>query len=345
MRALVTYLTGLILISSPWFSSASPKELSERETAFQENFYAVKIRGNRIWIVGYYGTILHSKDRGATWEIQLSGTRKALYRAAFVSDEKGWISGSYGTILRTQDGGMSWVRQTSSTDEHLFGLDFVSERKGWASGSRGTLLYTNDGGLSWHNRSIEEDVILNSVSFISPELGWAVGEFGVIYHTKDSGKSWIKQKSPVEVSPASGESRNLFGLLFPDSKMGWALGLDGVILKTQNGERWKITHRNGATPKYVTDHHLFAVAHFDGRLWAVGERGTVIVSQMGKDDWQKAETKWPPLSFNGIEFGPDGLGLIVGNRGFISRTEDGGKQWNRIRIVPQGAGRGISRVQ
>jgi photosystem II stability/assembly factor-like uncharacterized protein len=294
--------------------------------------------------VGYYGTILYSKDRGATWEIQRSGTRSALFRAVFASDEKGWISGSYGTILHTRDGGKSWVRQTSGTDEHLFGLDFVSEREGWASGSRGTLLYTNDGGLSWLNRSIGEDIILNGVSFISPGRGWVVGEFGVIYHTNNRGKNWLKQKSPVEVPFASGESRNLFGLLFPDSKMGWAFGLDGLILKTENGERWETTHKNGATAK-LTDHHLFAAAQFNGMLWAVGERGTVIVSPTGSDNWQKAEIKSPPLSLNSIDFGPDGHGLIVGNRGLIFRIEDGGKQWKRIRIVPQGPGKGIGRVQ
>ncbi len=344
MRVPFSHLAGLILGLALGLSFASAAEYRYREPAFQENFYEVKIRGNRCWIVGYYGTILISNDRGASWEIQPSGTQKALFRANFLSDEKGWISGSYGTILHTQNGGKSWSSQASGTEEHLLGINFINEREGWAVGSRGTVLYTNNGGVSWVNRSIGEDVILNSVSFITPERGWIVGEFGVIYHTKNGGKSWMKQKSPVEVSFVSGESRNLFGLLFPDSKGGWAFGLDGVILKTQDGERWEITHKNGATPKYATDHHLFAAAHFDGRLWVVGERGTVIVSQLGKENWQSAEIRPPPVSLNGIDFGGGGFGLIVGNRGLILRTLDGGKRWQRTTIDPQEAGKGISRV-
>lgn len=345
MQFLLFHIVGLILGLAPFFSPAFAAETPTRETAFQENFYGVKIRGSRAWVVGYYGTILYSADRGATWEIQRSGTKEALFQADLVSDEIGWISGGYGTLLHTKDRGKTWSPQASGTKEHFFSIDFISEREGWAVGSRGTVLYTNDGGLSWVKRSISEDVILNSVSFINPERGWIVGEFGVIYHSKDGGKRWTKQKSPVEVSFVSGESRNLFGLLFPNSKAGWAFGLDGVILKTQNGERWEITHKNGATPKYVTDHHLFAAAHFDGRLWAVGERGTVIVSQVGKENWSRADLKFPPLSLNSIDFGPDGFGLIVGNRGNIFRTLNGGQQWQRMKIVPQGAGRGIGQVQ
>lgn len=344
MPILLFYMVGLILGLAPLFFPAFPAEYQNREPAFQENFYSVKIRDHRSWIAGYYGTILYSSDRGASWEIQPIGTKEALFQIDFVSSEKGWISGSYGTILHTKDGGKSWVPQASGTKEHLFSIDFVSESEGWAVGSRGTILYSNNGGLSWLDRSIREDTILNSVSFVTPERGWVVGEFGVIYQTKNRGKIWVKQKSPVEVTFVSGESRNLFGLLFPNSKVGWAFGLDGVILKTQNGEQWEIAHKNDTSRASATRNHLFAAAHFDGKLWAVGERGIVIVSQTGKGNWKKAEMKSPPLSLNSIDFGPDGFGLIVGNRGLILRTLDGGKRWQRITIYPQGAGKGISRV-
>ena len=40
----------------------------------------------------------------------------------------------------------------------------------------------------------------------------------------------------------------------------------------------------------------------------------------------------------------NGFGLIVGNRGTIFRTLDGGQQWQRIRMVPQAPGKGISQV-
>jgi photosystem II stability/assembly factor-like uncharacterized protein len=35
---------------------------------------------------------------------------------------------------------------------------------------------------------------------------------------------------------------------------------------------------------------------------------------------------------NAIAFGKDGLGLAVGNRGLVLRTEDGGTTWMRLKI-------------
>jgi photosystem II stability/assembly factor-like uncharacterized protein len=344
MRLVFSCISGLALGSALWLVAAFPAGYSHREPGFQDNFYGVKIRGHHAWIVGYYGTILHSQDRGASWQIQSSGTKEALFHPAFVSEEEGWVSGAYGTILHTRDGGKRWSLQRSGTQEHLFDIEFIDGKRGWTVGSRGTVLHTNDGGASWSDRPLGDDIILNSIFFVSPERGWIVGEFGVIYHTKDGGKSWRKQKSPVEVSFVSGESRNLFGLIFPDSSEGWAFGLDGVILKTQTGDQWIAINQNGAKPRGVTDRHLFAAAHLNGRLWAVGERGAAVVSQMEKENWRGADFKFPPIALNGIDFSPDGFGLIVGNRGTIFRTLDGGQQWQRIRMVPQAPGKGISQV-
>ncbi len=345
------FLLGLVLGLVVLPAEGTAQSPGQNPT-FRENFYDVGIRDDRCWIVGYYGTILHSRDRGLTWEVQSSGTKEALFRVGFVNPEKGWISGSYGTILRTRDGGGSWEVQGTPTTEHLFGLNFLNESIGWAVGSRGTVLYTDNGGLAWVDRSIGEDVILNDVGFINRREGWVVGEFGRIYHTVDGGQSWVKQKSPIEVSFISGENRNLFRLLFIRSEgdgkglmNSWAFGLDGVILKTREGEQWEVVHKNGSSNSVATVHHLFDAVIFRGRKWAVGERGTAVFAGVRDEGWVPVGLDMPPVSLNGIAFGLDGLGFIVGNRGVVLRTKDGGEKWDRIKIVPRGPGKGISRVQ
>jgi photosystem II stability/assembly factor-like uncharacterized protein len=56
--------------------------------------------------VGYFGTIQHSSDMGATWSAQTSGTGLDLYDVDFASDAlTGLAVGASGTILRTTDGG------------------------------------------------------------------------------------------------------------------------------------------------------------------------------------------------------------------------------------------------
>ncbi len=321
------------LFSSPFANHAENDQSSEREPAFRDNFYDVAMRGHFAWIVGYHGTILRSQDQGLTWELQPGGTTEALFRVSVVNENEGWIAGSYGTILHTGNGGKIWHKQQTPTDEHLFGLDFINPRQGWAVGSRGTVLVTDDGGATWTDRSIDADIILNDVRFLDSQQGWAVGEFGRIYHTRDGGLTWSKQNSPIEVAFISGASRNLFRLLLSNSHGAWAFGLDGVILTSQDGQKWEVAAQDGASPAEAKRYHLFSASSVGLKKWAVGERGTVLVSRIDSRQWDASGAKSSPTNLNGIAFGADDTGLIVGNRGIILRTDDAGKQWTPVRIA------------
>jgi photosystem II stability/assembly factor-like uncharacterized protein len=314
---------------------------SEREPSFRDNFYDVTIAGGHAWIVGYYGTILRSRDEGLTWELQQSGTTEALFRVHFVDGDQGWVAGSYGTVLHTVDAGNSWQTQKMPVEEHLFGLHFINRRQGWVVGSRGTILATENGGQTWENRSIPEDVILNDVRFIDAANGWIVGEFGRIYASKDGGRSWVKQTSPVEVPLVSGESRNLFRLVVPDFSSAWAFGLDGMILSTDDHAHWRVsTAREGAAADGKR-YHLFSASNVNGKLWAVGERGTVLVSSIHNHQWSPVGLKAPPLTLNGIAFVND-VGIIVGNRGAVLRSDNAGREWKQIRLASNAPADGVS---
>ena len=330
MRFAIVCLAGLILGSAPLLFHAHAAAPA-KEPALQENFYGVHISEHRAWIVGYYGTILHSADRGQTWEIQPSPARRALFSVRFVDALKGWISGSYGTVLHTGDGGKSWRAQPVDTAEHLFASNWFDEFHGWMAGSRGMTIRTTDGGRSWIDFALPGDFTFSAVKFVDPLRGWLAGEFGVIFRTSDGGKTWEKQKSPIEVSFASGVSQNLFALLFTAPTVGYAFGLDGVVLKTRDGTSWEIVRQRENTDGTNPTHHLFAAAAFNGRISAVGERGTLLQLD-SRNQWRQADLRIPRLSLNGIAFGRDGFGLVVGNRGLVLRTEDGGQTWKRLKI-------------
>ena len=332
MRFLFSFLTWVLLGLAPVILPVQAATLS-KEPALQENFYGVHISDNLSWIVGYYGTILHSTDRGKTWEIQASPMRQALFTVRFVSPLNGWISGSYGTLLRTDDGGKNWHAQPLNIAEHLFASHWLDESHGWLAGSRGMTIRTSDGGRSWSKNVVPGDFTFNAVTFTSASRGWLAGEFGVIFQSSDSGKSWVKQKSPAEVSFASGASQNLFALLFTAPGNGYAFGLDGLVLNTKDGSRWDIVRQPENSHTVNATHHLFAADEFNGRIWAVGERGTLLQSDVDNANWRQAELQIPRLSLNAIAFGKDGFGLVVGNRGLVLRTEDGGKSWQRLKII------------
>jgi photosystem II stability/assembly factor-like uncharacterized protein len=323
-------------LAPPFFSALAADGL--RHTAVNENFYGVEIVDHRAWIVGYYGAILHTADRGATWSIQPNPTRSALYRARFHNPNQGWIAGSYGTLLRTDDGGATWRVQPTATAEHLFGLTWLDEQSGLTVGSRGTILRTGDGGRTWANHSLPQDLTLNSIAFLDAKRGWIAAEFGAIFHTSDGGLSWRRQTSPIEVAVASGESQNLFALLFDRERTGWAFGLDGVILKSRDGARWEIIRRKQNAQGSFDANHLFAAATYNGRLWAAGERGTLLHAGADGNQWQRIKLDIPRVSLNAIAFGEKGFGLAVGNRGVVLRTDDGGATWQRIKIEISASG-------
>jgi photosystem II stability/assembly factor-like uncharacterized protein/tetratricopeptide (TPR) repeat protein len=73
------------------------------------DFHAVHGTAGQIWIAGRPGSaILHSPDRGQTWDIQVTGQPLPLHGVFFASAKKGWAVGELGSILHTSDGGKSW---------------------------------------------------------------------------------------------------------------------------------------------------------------------------------------------------------------------------------------------
>jgi len=343
MRALFALFVGLVLQLAPVISRSHAGGVL-KETAFNENFYSFYIVDDRAWIVGYYGAILHSPDRGLTWQIQQSPLHNASFSVRFINREQGWIAGRSGTILHTTDGGKSWRAQPAGTTEHLFGLAMLDESHGWAVGSRGTTLRTENGGRSWTSSSIPGDFTFSAVAFVDRSRGWIAGEFGVIFQTLDGGKTWLKQKSPIEVAFSSGESRNLFALQLNGLDSGYAFGLDGLVLKIRAGTGWEVVRQRSAENKSAEANHLFAAAMSPGQIWAVGERGSLLRSDPDGKHWQQVKAAIPRVSLNGIAFGKNGFGLVVGNRGVVLRTEDGGAAWKRLKIDSRVSTKDLGRV-
>lgn len=76
------------------------------------DFHAVSCMGDHIWVAGRPGcSLLHSSDRGQTWEILSTAQSLPLNGLFFVDQEHGWAVGEFGTILATVDGGKTWKVQ------------------------------------------------------------------------------------------------------------------------------------------------------------------------------------------------------------------------------------------
>jgi hypothetical protein len=89
------------------------------------------------WAVGDGGTILATRNGGANWQPQFSGTSQNLNGVYFADARTGWAVGAGGIILATRNGGANWQLQTSSTRSDLSRIHFGDARTGWAVGAQG----------------------------------------------------------------------------------------------------------------------------------------------------------------------------------------------------------------
>lgn len=213
--------------------------------------------------------------------------------------------------------------------EDLFSVVFPTQKDGWACGRWGTVIRTADGGKTWEYQATDTDFTLSSIYFRDSKNGWAVGDEGIIIHTQDGGKTWVKQKSPV--------SYFLMGVYFADTTNGWIATERTTILHTQDGGKtW-------AKQFSDRDFILKSVSFSDQRNgWAVGEYGFIYHTEDAGVTWKKQAGEFKVSEETGEVVGGNILfgvfaespqrAWVVGIDGYVARTTDGGKTWNRVSV-------------
>jgi len=221
------------------------------------------------WAVGEGGTIIHTKDGGATWTAQLGGdpasTDDKITMLRFVDEYRGWaVQGR--KLLHTKNGA-EWEEVPGALPERLGDYTFVSPTRGIAAASSTIyqatpteLFLTEDGGRSWKKvaqcalRVMIEGVNRNvtcgiaRIHFPTPETGYLVGYPAcegmgcggppVLGKTVDGGATWEFKLGPGEL--ASAQPQDVF---FTDERNGVVrvgTSYAGKIFATSDGgETWK----------------------------------------------------------------------------------------------------------
>jgi photosystem II stability/assembly factor-like uncharacterized protein len=301
------------------------------------DLYAVVARGELVWAVGYWGTVLRSSDAGASWSAMSTPTRATLFDVSFADDLAGWVVGEGGVVLRTGDGGATWVREAVElVDEfggsfpletHLFGVCALSADETWAVGDLGIVLHRRAG--RWERVVLPEasfgdvnvpDRILNAVDFPDPLHGWIVGEFGTTLRTADGGATWLGARRFL----GAADDLYLYDVSALDERRAAAVGLAGNVLVTEDGgSTWEPRGAETSAP-------LYAVAWGGGVGIAVGNRGEVFATQDAGRSWRAAAR---PRLFNWLaglaRASPTRL-YAVGEKGLVLRSDDGGASWAQL---------------
>jgi len=255
----------------------------------------------------------------------------------FKNEYEGWIIGVGELpqrLYRTTDGGITWNIQMSKDSIFYSDLSFVNDNYGWMKVSKWVgpnlnyeyfLYRTNNGGIAWMPVSNPPDSAFYAITFVDSLIGFSGGT-NAIYKTTDGGESWV-------IQDFIGEERfGIHDIYFVDKQYGWAVGGSsdftdcGIILNTiDSGKTWQ-TQLPITLP-------LRAVC-FSNRVHgcAVGLNvfggGIVLITNDSGKNWQVIYLPSPWL--NDVVLTDDSTGWVVGEYGYIGKTEDGGQTWNQV---------------
>ncbi len=190
------------------------------------------------WAVGHFNAILHSSDKGLTWERQIyqipedAEDEPGLNAIWMLSENVGWIVGEFGVILNTIDGGKNWYLKAKPINSPFYDLLFINDMQGVTVGSEGAVYLTTDGGENWNKYSPAIKFHLFSVTVVGESIR-AVGQDGIFIVSEKFGDGvWKEFRVGVYTW--------LDSVLFLDSKTGFAVGGRGTILSTKDGgSKWE----------------------------------------------------------------------------------------------------------
>ena len=220
-----------------------------------------------------------------------------LNSVTFVDSQRGWAVGfaRFGLILHTADGGRTWRFQNAASllyarPSRLYSVAFADAQRCCVVGDYDTILYTDDAGQSWSSAKIEpHSCYFRSVTFVSPLLGWAVGPCPA-----DNGGVSVTFDGGLSWKTRFVENAvSMVSVDFADEQHGWAVAM-GAFRSTTN---------LGYCLTYTDD---------GGRSW------------LG----QFALTSNFLCSLSAIDFVNGQQGWVVGTKGAIFHTDNGGKSWN-----------------
>lgn len=151
---------------------------------------------------------------------------------------------------------------------------------------------------------------LLDIFFADADIGWAVGDSGTIIHTENGGDHWSAQEAHT--------ANALHGVCFINVDTGWAVGDSGTIIYTEDGgEHWSTQETNMTNAL----RGVCFISPDTGR--AVGE-AVILTTANGGATWLPTPVD---ETLYGVSFPDASHGWVVGTRGTILRTNNGGQSW------------------
>lgn len=312
-----------------WLTPQDQERVRKGKTVYDDvsinDIYCLPAPGNKCWLIGEFGYIYHSNDRGETWlKSRVEGSVEmdpipVAYNVLEVSDQ-------YIAVLR--DFAMQ-VKDAAHLNVAVAGLASADEIRDFGSQQDPSELFEILEARAQDVRSILEEAGVSSDRIrFRGQPPWDFEDYleddpqflsrylaGRLHDTPGVAVSVLQ--NPI-----------LFTVRFSDPEHGLISGLGGVILSSADGgQSWeyrKIDRKLG----------LYSVRSVPGRAITIGEKGLLRVSTDAGTTWSEPHPDALPSIFTfmrDLDFAPGGrTGIIVGQGGRILRTVDSGYEWQQV---------------
>lgn len=202
-------------------------------------------------------------------------------------------------------------------------------------GERGHVLWSNDGTAWTQSAQVPVRSTLTATTAIGADV-WAVGHDGVILHSGNGGETWELQRYDPHGFPAGDgvdplrQGVPLLDVIFTDINHGFAIGAYSLFLRTEDGGKtWSGDRINSieATPTEPAQDDSEVAAHDpDSAVFSAEEL------EIGQED---------DPHLNAIARTGSGNFIIVGERGVVFRSRDGGASWEQGQMPYDGSMFGV----
>jgi len=229
------------------------------------NLRAVAGAGARLWIGGDDGTLLVSKDGGATWaslDVPQGGSIRALWAG---SEADLWATGLQGLLFHVQNGIATSI--DTGTRDDLYAMWGASARDIWAVGKLGLILHFD--GTGWTKVDGATSSTLFAISGRSSRDVWAAGSGGVLVAW--DGTAWTRLHDSLSACtwpPGQGGSCSLLSVVRTASDV-LAGAADGIVY------RWNGSDLVSANS--ISFAALYAGVQSNYGVRFVGENGAALV--------------------------------------------------------------------
>ncbi|MFI5196301.1 MAG: WD40/YVTN/BNR-like repeat-containing protein [Chitinophagales bacterium] len=109
-----------------------------------DNFMAMDIHGDEIWMCGYNGSVFHTINGGANWDRLRNGNDISLPRynmldIVFKDEQNGWAVCDNAKVIHTDDGGNHWAEYDQLTTDGLRSIAICPNGDLLVAGDNGAL--------------------------------------------------------------------------------------------------------------------------------------------------------------------------------------------------------------